>query len=416
MGFIKRNSLPLLILLALILGIVAGKIVSIYPDELNWLLELCKWVGKAFLNLLQMIIAPLVFASIVVGVASIGSSASLGRISAKTMGLFLLTTTIAIVIGLILVNIIAPGNGVDILSATTSTESLTNITSNRPTIGNILMDAIPVNIANSFATNNILQIIIFAILFGLFTTKLESKMSSIITTFFDSVFHVMMKITNAIIKLTPIGIFGIVTEQISINSDLTSLFAGMGMLIVTVLLGIFIQMFIVLPIMLRASGISPYSYMKKMSLPLLTAFSTASSSATLPLSLEATTEKAGVSEKIASFVLPLGATINMNGTALFECVCVIFLAQAYGVDLSFTQQIVVVLTSLLAAVGAAGIPMAGFVMMAVILSAVGLPLEGIGIIMSVNFIMDMARTSANVWGDCAVAAIVAKSEGETLNK
>lgn len=416
MGFIKRNSLPLLILLALILGIVAGKIVSIYPDELNWLLELCKWVGKAFLNLLQMIIAPLVFASIVVGVASIGSSASLGRISAKTMGLFLLTTTIAIVIGLILVNIIAPGNGVDILSATTSTESLTNITSNRPTIGNILMDAIPVNIANSFATNNILQIIIFAILFGLFTTKLESKMSSIITTFFDSVFHVMMKITNAIIKLTPIGIFGIVTEQISINSDLTSLFAGMGMLIVTVLLGIFIQMFIVLPILLRASGISPYSYMKKMSLPLLTAFSTASSSATLPLSLEATTEKAGVSEKIASFVLPLGATINMNGTALFECVCVIFLAQAYGVDLSFTQQIVVVLTSLLAAVGAAGIPMAGFVMMAVILSAVGLPLEGIGIIMSVNFIMDMARTSANVWGDCAVAAIVAKSEGETLNK
>lgn len=415
MGFIRKNSLPLLILLALILGVAAGKTVSLYPTELNWFLEFCKWLGKAFLNLLQMIIAPLVFASIVMGVASIGSSSNLGRISAKTIGLFMTTTLTAIIIGLVLVNLISPGNGVDILSASTSADTLSNLSASRPTVGNILMDAIPVNIARAFATNNILQIIIFAILFGFFTTKIESKMAATITKFFDSVFHVMMKITGAIIKLTPIGIFGIVTEQISINSNLSTLFAGMGLLIVTVLLGIFIQMFVVLPLFLRSAGINPFAYMKNMSLPLLTAFSTASSSATLPLSLEATTEKAGVSEKIASFVLPLGATINMNGTALFECVSVIFLAQAYGVDLSITQQIVVVLTSLLAAVGAAGIPMAGFVMMAVILSAVGLPLEGIGIIMSVNFIMDMARTSANVWGDCVVTAIVAKSEGETLN-
>ncbi|MEG1649306.1 MAG: dicarboxylate/amino acid:cation symporter, partial [Rikenellaceae bacterium] len=327
MNFIKKNSLPLLILLALILGVIAGKIVSIYPTELNWFLESCKWVGKAFLNLLQMIIAPLVFASIVTGVASIGSSSNLGRISAKTLGLFMSTTLIAIIIGLFLVNIITPGNGVDILSsASLSADNLNNISQSRPTIGKILMDAIPVNIASAFVTNNILQIIIFAILFGFFTTKIESKLSSTITKFFDSVFHVMMKITGAIIKLTPIGIFGIVTEQISVNSNLTTLFAGMGLLIVTVLLGISIQMFVVLPLMLRSAGIKPFAHMKNMSLPLLTAFSTASSSATLPLSLEAITEKSGVSEKIASFVLPLGATINMNGTALFECVSVIFLA------------------------------------------------------------------------------------------
>lgn len=416
MKFLKKNALPLLIMLALILGVVAGKLIAIYPTELMLLQSVSEWIGDAFLNLLQMIIAPLVFASIVTGVAGIGTSSNLGRISAKTLGLFMTTTLVAILIGLVLVNIIRPGDGVDILSAASaSSDTLQSLSSKQPSFGDILMSIIPTNIVNAFATNNILQIIVFAIIFGIFTTRIEATKSALILKFFDSVFQTMMLITSAVIKLTPIGIFGIVTVQIALHPDLGQLFAGLGLLIFTVLLSIVVQMFVVIPIFLKIGGVKPFVHMQNMSVPLITAFTTASSSAALPLSIKAVTEKSGISEKIASFVLPLGATINMNGTALFECVCVIFLAQAYGIDLSLTQQLIVVATSLLAAVGSAGIPMAGLVMMTLILSAVGLPLEGLGVIMSVNFIMDMARTSANVWGDCAVAAIVAKSEKEDIN-
>ena len=414
--FLKRNALPILIMLSLLLGITAGKLITIFPTELAPLLNVAAWVGPAFLNLLKMIIAPLIFVSIVSGVAGIGKSSNLGRISVKTMGLFFTTTLVAIIVGLILVNIIQPGEGVDILtSAKANAATIQELSSKQIKMEDILMDAIPSNIVRAFSTDNILQIIIFAIIFGVFTTKIEETKSALIIKFFDSVFDIMMLITNAVIKLTPIGIFGIVTVQIASNPDLGKLFAGLGMLIVTVLASIAIQMFIVIPIFLKMGKVKPYSHLRNMSVPLLTAFTTASSSAALPLSIKATTEKSGVSEKIAGFVLPLGATINMNGTALFECVCVIFLAQAYGMELTITQQIVIVATSLLAAVGSAGIPMAGLIMMTSILTAVGLPLEGIGVILSVNFIMDMARTSANVWGDCAVAAIVAKSENEELN-
>ncbi len=415
MDFLKKNALPLLILAALIIGVIAGKLIAAFPTHLSLLLSMSDWIGDAFLNLLQMIIAPLVFTSIVTGVAGIGTTSNLGRISAKTMSLFVATTLVAILVGLVLVNLIKPGEGVDILSAASaSSDTLQNISSKQPSIGDILMGTIPKNIVNAFATNNILQIITFAIIFGIFTTKIEATKSALVLKFFDAVFNIMMQITSAIIKLTPIGIFGIVTVQIASHPDLGKLFAGLGLLILTVLMSIAIQMFIVIPIFLKTGKVKPFAHMRNMSVPLITAFTTASSSAALPLSIKANIENSGVSERIASFVLPLGATINMNGTALFECICVIFLAQSYGIDLSLTQQLIVIATSMLAAVGSAGIPMAGLVMMTLILSAVGLPLEGLGVIMSVNFIMDMARTSANVWGDCAVAAIVAKSEKEDL--
>ncbi len=411
-----KNTLPLFITLALVLGIIFGKLIAIFPSELSAGLSLASWLGDAFLNLLQMIIAPLVFSSILTGVTGIGSSSNLGRISAKTFSLFFATTIVAIVIGLLLVNFIQPGAGVTILDgSSTDAASIANLAASSPSVGDIIMGIIPTNIVAAFASNNILQIIAFAIIFGIFTSKIEKRKGQLIIDFFDSVFHVMMLITGAVIKLTPIGVFGIVTVQIAANPDLGKLFAGLGLLVVTVLSSIAIQMFIVIPLFLRAGKVKPFAHMKNMAAPLITAFSTASSSAALPLSLKANMERSGVSERIASFVLPLGATVNMNGTALFECISVIFLAQAYGVDLSITQQIIVVATSLLAAVGSAGIPMAGFVMMTLILSAVGLPLDGIGIIMSINFILDMARTATNVWGDCAVTAIVARSEGEKLN-
>ena len=408
--------LPFLMLAALLLGGILGKVAASYPEELSGFVAVSGWVGAAFLNILKMVIGPLILSSIITGVAGMGSASNLGRIGGKTIGLFLGTTVVAIVLGLFLVNIIKPGIGVNLLADPSANEVVVeNLVAEQQNVGEILMDANPSNITKAFVEDNMLQIIVFAILFGLFTTKIGHEQSKKILDFFSAVFHVMMKLTSAIIKLTPIGILGITVEQVARQGDVGALVSSLLLFLVTVFAGILIHFFVIIPLLLKSFGVKPYRHMKNMSLPLLTAFSTASSSATLPLSMDAVENKSGISNKITSFVLPLGATINMNGTALFECVSVIFLAQAYGVELTMLQQIIVVLTSLLAAVGAAGIPMAGFVMMTVILSAVGLPLDGIGLIMSVNFLPDMARTATNVWGDCAVAAIVAKTEGEKLN-
>ena len=408
--------LPFLMLAALLLGGILGKVAASYPEELSGFVAVSGWVGAAFLNILKMVIGPLILSSIITGVAGMGSASNLGRIGGKTIGLFLGTTVVAIVLGLFLVNIIKPGIGVNLLADPSANEVVVeNLVAEQQNVGEILMDAIPSNITKAFVEDNMLQIIVFAILFGLFTTKIGHEQSKKILDFFSAVFHVMMKLTSAIIKLTPIGILGITVEQVARQGDVGALVSSLLLFLVTVFAGMLIHFFVIIPLLLKSFGVKPYRHMKNMSLPLLTAFSTASSTATLPLSMDAVENKSGISNKITSFVLPLGATINMNGTALFECVSVIFLAQAYGVELTMLQQIIVVLTSLLAAVGAAGIPMAGFVMMTVILSAVGLPLDGIGLIMSVNFLPDMARTATNVWGDCAVAAIVAKTEGEKLN-
>jgi Na+/H+-dicarboxylate symporter len=222
-----------------------------------------------------------------------------------------------------------------------------------------------------------------------------------------------MEITMFIIKFAPLGIFGIVANQISQVPDLWVLAQRLGLYMLTVIAGLLIHMLITLSITLKMLGkVNPLQHLRNMSVPILTAFSTSSSNATLPLSLEAVEHKSGVSNKIASFTLPLGATVNMNGTALYECVAVMFIAQAYGIDLNFTQQMVVVFTALLAAIGSAGIPMAGLVMMAIVMNAVGLPLEGIGLILAVDRILDMFRTVVNVYGDTCGAVVVARSEGE----
>jgi Na+/H+-dicarboxylate symporter len=224
-----------------------------------------------------------------------------------------------------------------------------------------------------------------------------------------------MEITMFIIKFAPIGIFGIVANQISQVPDLWALAQRLGLYMLTVIVGLLIHMLITLSIAIKVLGkVNPIQHLRNMSVPILTAFSTSSSNATLPLTLEAVEHKSGVSNKIASFTLPLGATVNMNGTALYECVAVMFIAQAYGIDLTFSQQMIVVFTALLAAIGSAGIPMAGLVMMAIVMNAVGLPLEGIGLILAVDRILDMFRTVVNVYGDTCGAVVVAKSEGEML--
>ena len=260
-----------------------------------------------------------------------------------------------------------------------------------------------------------LSIIFFAILFGFFITKASASSAQVLKKAFNAIFDVMMKMTMFIIKFTPLGIFGIVAKVVAEQDDLIALGQRMGVYMFTVIAALAIHFFISLPLIAKYIGkINPFKHMKNMATPLLTAFSTSSSGATLPLTIDAVENKSGVSNNVSSFTLPLGATINMDGTALYECVAAMFIAQAYGIDLSIFQQLLIVFTALLASIGAAAIPMAGLVMITVILSAIQLPLEGVGLILAVDRILDMFRTATNVWSDSCGAAIIAKSEGEIL--
>jgi Na+/H+-dicarboxylate symporter len=261
---------------------------------------------------------------------------------------------------------------------------------------------------------DILPIIFFAVIFGVFITQVNDKYKNSLSTFFEAVFEVMMKMTMFIIKFTPLGIFGIVAREVHRNADqLANLAGSMAIYMLTVFLALGIHAFVSLPIILRFfAKVKPFKHMNNMITPLLTAFSTASSSATLPLTMEAVEHKSGVSNKITSFTLPLGATVNMDGTALYECVAAMFIAQVYGIEMHFFQQLLIVVTALLASIGAAGIPMAGLVMLTVILTAAGLPLEGIGLILAVDMILDMTRTAVNVWSDSCGAVTIARSEKE----
>jgi proton glutamate symport protein len=394
------------ILIALILAVFFG---YYFPSGVPYV----SWMGDIFLRALKMVIIPLIFSSIISGVTSIGEGKNLGRLGIKTLGYYLLTSMLAILTGLVLVNLIKPGVGVD-LGLSRSVDGLAESVGS---IRDIIYRLIPENIFDVMAQGAILPVIFFAVLFGFFITKTETKHKKVLTTFVDAVFEVMMKITLFIIKFTPLGIFGIVASEVSRNSEeLASIAGSLAIYMLTVFSGLMIHAFITLPLLTRLVGRArPFLHFKNMITALLTAFSTSSSSATLPLTMESIEHNSGVSNKISSFTLPLGATINMDGTALYECVAAMFIAQAYGVDLSFVEQAMVVFTALLASIGAAGIPMAGLVMITIVLTAVNLPLEGIGLILAVDRVLDMTRTSVNVWSDSCGAVIIARSEGETTH-
>lgn len=392
------------ILIALILGILYGFYLTEYVSYISWM-------GELFLRALKMIIIPLILSSIISGVANIGKAENLGRLGLKTLSYYVMTSIFAIVTGLVLVNIFTPGVGADL----GFTENVDHLMGERETFGETLLHIIPTNIFIAFSEGKMLSIIFFSIVFGFFISRASTKHRHIMTDFFNAVFDIMMKITMFIIRFTPFGVFGIVAYQVSNSPDILELAHRLGLYMLVVLLGLFFHAFVTLPLLTRIIGkVHPWRHLKNLSTPLLTAFSTSSSSATLPLTMEAVENNDGVSNKITSFTLPLGATINMDGTALYECVAAMFIAQAYGVDLSFGQQVIVVITALLASIGAAGIPMAGLVMITIILSAVGLPLEGVGLILAVDRILDMFRTATNVWSDSCGAVIIAKSEGEKL--
>lgn len=397
------------ILIALLLGGVFG---FFFAPHVHWV----TWMGDMFLRALKMLIIPLLLTSISSGIANIGSGEDLGRLGAKTLGYYALTSLFAATIGLLVVNVFKPGVGANLKFV----DKVEGLEAAKESFGSTLLNIIPENIFAAFVNQDTLSIIFFAILIGFFTIRLSETSKELILQGINAGFELMMEITLFIIKFTPLGVFGlvagVVAEQASDLVALSNIVQRLGLFVITVIIGLLIHALIVMPLLLKFLGkIDPLKHLKTMTSPLLTAFSTASSSATLPMTMETIELESGVSNKITSFVLPLGATINMDGTALYECVAALFIAQAYGLDLTFMQQILVIMTALLVSIGAAGIPMAGLVMMSIVLSAAGLPMEGVGLILAVETILGMSRTAVNVWSDSCGAVIVASSEGETLN-
>jgi proton glutamate symport protein len=408
--FKRKFSLALhwQILIMLLLGGLFG---YFFPN----LTKYTNWMGDMFLRALNMIIVPLIFCSISTGVANVSSAENLGRLGLKTIGYYLLTSLFAIITGFFFVQIIKPGVGAD-LGLQAPVEDISAVSDS---FGQTLIKIIPTNIVKSMAEGHMLSIIFFAIIFGFFSTRVGEKPRVVLMDVLNAILDVIMKITLFVIKFTPLGVFSIIakviSQQLLIGNSVSEIIGSMGIYFLTVLAGLLVHAFITLPLIVKFIGrANPVKHFRNMSSVLLTAFSTSSSNATLPLTMETVETEDGVSNKIASFTLPLGATVNMDGTALYECVAVMFIAQAYGIDLTFGQQLMVVFTALLAAIGAAGIPMAGLVMMAVVLNAVGLPLEGIGLVLAVDRLLDMFRTTVNVYGDSCGAVVIAKSEGEQL--
>jgi Na+/H+-dicarboxylate symporter len=393
------------ILIALVIAVIYGLFLTEYAHLLTWM-------GELFLRALQMIIIPLILTSIISGVANIGEAHNLGRLGLKTISYYITTSLFAIVTGLVFVNLIQPGVGADLGLK----REVPELAASSGDLWEIVLRMVPTNIFEAIVSFDILAIIFFSILVGFFITRVDSKPREFLTTLFNSGFEVMMKLTHFVIRFTPLGILGIVVGVVAEQREnLVEVLGSLGQYFITVLIGLIIHSTITLPSILRTVGkVNPWKHFQAVTTPLLTAFSTRSSSATLPLTIDAVENNSGVSNKISSFVLPLGATINMDGTALYECVAAMFIAQAYGIELAFLQQMIVVFTALLASIGAAGIPMAGLVMISVILTAVGLPLEGVGLILAVDPFLDMCRTSVNVWSDSCGTVTIAKTEGEIL--
>ncbi|MBO7268342.1 MAG: dicarboxylate/amino acid:cation symporter [Bacteroidales bacterium] len=405
-----KIALPVQILIALVLGVLFGIFAHDYVKYVSW-------AGDMFLRFLKMIVVPIVFCSMVTGVASLGNQGGLGRIAGKTFAFYISTTLIATVIGLVLVNLLQPGVGSSLVSDAAAATQLAS--ADKVSLGQQIINIIPDNIFAALTKGDLLQVIFFAILFGFFVTKVGEKARTVIVDVFQAGFDVIMKITLAVIKLAPYGVFAIVAKMISQQAGdmdkLMDVAQSLGMFHLIVWAGCMIHFFVVLPSTVYFLGKeNPWRHMKKMSTAILTAFSTCSSGAALPISLKDSQEKCGISNRIAGFTLPLGATINMNGTALYEGVAVIFIAQVYGVDLSIIEQLIIVVTVLFSAIGAASIPMAGLVMLSVAISVAGLPMEGVGLVLAVEQLCDMPRTATNSYGYMCASVVIAKSEGEKL--
>lgn len=399
--FRKKQTLTFLIFagffLGLLVGWLAGESVTKWADPMK----------DIFLRLLKMAILPLIITSITSAVIQVGGGRGLGRIGLRTLIYYLSTSLLAIFTGQILVNIFKPGKGANI-----GLESDPGVIGTVDEgIGQLLLNIIPENPFEAMANGDVLPVIFFSLLFGFFITRLKTDQRDLLGNVFKAAFEAMLKLTSFIIWSAPIGVFGIIAGIVARYGF--GSFVSLGKYFIIVLAGLSIHFFITLPLILKFIGKTrPAIHYKGMLSALMTAFSTCSSIVTLPLTMKAVTETSGASKKAAGFVLPIGATINMDGTALYECVATIFIAQIYGFDLSIAQQGIIVLTAVLASIGAASVPMSGMVMMSIILKAVGLPLEGVAIILAVDRLLDMFRTTVNVFSDSVGAVVISQLEGD----
>ncbi|MEH7225691.1 dicarboxylate/amino acid:cation symporter [Bacillus sp. JJ1566] len=388
----KKIGLLSQILIAFVLAIIVGAIVG--PS-----IEVVKPLGDLFLRMIKFIIVPLVLASLVVGVAGTGDIKKIGRMGGITFFYYILTTALAVTIGLILANIFSPGKGLNIEASLEKAEA-----SEAPGIVDTLLNIIPTNPIASLVNGDMLQIIFFAIFLGLAITILGDKAKTVYN-FFDELAEIMYKITGIVMKLAPIGVFGLIAPTVGQYG--VSVLLPLIKVILIVYVGCILHAVLTYSTSVKLfANMSPLKFFKGIAPASMVAFSTSSSSGTLPITIKNTEENLGVSRKVSSFVLPLGATINMDGTALYQGVCVIFIAQFFGYDLSFAQQLTIVLTATLASIGTAGVPGAGLIMLTMVVTSVGLPVEGIALIAGIDRILDMVRTSVNITGDASAAVVV----------
>ncbi|WP_417550401.1 dicarboxylate/amino acid:cation symporter [Methylophaga sp.] len=394
------HSHAIILLILIILGAIGGVLFGWFFGELSLQIG---WLGDLFLNTLKMIIIPLIVASVISGIGALGDVRKLGRLGGSTLLYYAFTTAVAVFIGLVVVNIIQPGAGIELGDATVPERILEKQGTGA---SDIIMSLISPNLFASATEMQLLPIIVFAILFAMALTTIGERSKPVFAVF-DGINEAMMKLVIWIMYFAPIGIFALIAARIGLAGGGEELFReiqAVGWHVVTVLTGLFIH-FCFLFLLLQLIAGKGLAYLFGMSRALFTGFGTASSTATLPLTMENARENK-VSDKAIKFVLPLGSTVNMDGTALYEAAAVLFIAQAYGIDLSMTQQVIVFITATLAAIGAAGIPEAGLVTMVIVLSAVGLPLDGIALLLAVDWFLDRFRTVVNIWGDSVGAKVI----------
>lgn len=407
-------SLTQRILIAMGLGLVLGSLLQwiALPEDhflnafaLNGVIDAG---GKIFITLLKMLVVPLVFVSLVCGAASLGDTGSVGRLGGKTIGLYLLTTAIAVSMAMLIALTTDPGLGGE--SANQAQAATAFEPKTAPSVKDTFINVVPGNPIAAMADGKMLQVILFALLFGLALSRAGTSGQKL-RAFFVDLNEVMMRLITMIILLTPIGVFCLMT-QLGATLGLAEI-AKVAMYFATIVIALLAHAALVYPLLLKSlTGLSPLAFLAKMREPLLVAFSTSSSGATLPVTLRTVEHKLGVPNNVASFAVPLGATINMDGTAIMQGVATIFIAQFYGIDLGLTALLTVVLTATLASIGTAAVPGVGLITLTLVLDQVGLPVEGIALIIGVDRLLDMLRTAVNVTGDATVATIVASSEDQ----
>jgi Na+/H+-dicarboxylate symporter len=414
----------------IIIGLILGLLWGLFSSLIGWNQFTIDYIGPfgtVFVNLLKLIAVPLVLASLVVGVSSLNDMSKLSRMGGKTIGIYLITTVLAITIGLTVVNVMQPGKTLPEETRTLLMESYSDNLEGRDEAAQELVDRsplqffvdiVPVNVVGATSDNsNMLQVVFIAIILGIGIISIPLQKGEVLINFFDSLNDVIIKIVDLIMKTAPYGVFALMATVIVdlAGDDLTQaliLLRALGWYCLAVLIGLFLHVTIVYFSLFKVfSKMKLSSFLKAIRPAILLGFSTSSSAATLPVTMERVEKNLGVDEEVSSFVLPVGATINMDGTSLYQAVAAVFIAQALGLDLTILQQLTIVLTATLASIGAAGVPGAGIIMLVIVLQAIQVPVEGIGLILGVDRILDMVRTAVNITGDAAVSVAVASSEG-----